>query len=55
MVLFEVDLDYRQTLNRSITTINSKDTAATNQNTGDGQTYNNMPPYMAVYMWKLTA
>lgn len=26
-------------------------TTATNQNTGGGQSHNNMPPYLAVYCW----
>lgn len=30
-------------------------TTATNQNTGGGQFHNNMPPYLAVYMWKRIA
>ena len=34
-------------------TINT--TIATNQNTGGGQAHNNMPPYLAVFMWKRIA
>lgn len=30
-------------------------TTATNQNTGGGQAHNNMPPYLAVYMWQRIA
>lgn len=42
---------YVQSANRSVVNINSKDTTATNQNTGGGQPHNNMPPYLAVYCW----
>ena len=27
-------------------------TTATNKNTGGSQAHNNMPPYLAVYIWK---
>ena len=34
------------------TTATNNSTTATNQNTGGGQAHNNMPPYLAVYMFK---
>ena len=34
------------------TTATNKPATATNQNTGGGQQHNNMPPYLAVNVWK---
>lgn len=34
------------------TTATNQAQTATNQNTGGGQAHNNMPPYLAVYMWE---
>ncbi len=42
---------YMHSSNRSITTVNTNYTTATNQNTGGGQPHNNMPPYLAIYCW----
>lgn len=42
---------YVQSADRSVVNINSKDTTATNQNTGGSQAHNNMPPYLAVFVW----
>ena len=35
-------------------TANTSSTTATNNNTGGGQSHSNMPPYLAVYIWKRT-
>lgn len=45
---------YVQSANRRVVNINSKDTTATNQNTGGSQAHNNMPPYLAVFVWVRT-
>lgn len=44
-------LGYTYTTNRTITKVNTEYTTATNQNTGGSQAHNNMPPYLAVYVW----
>ena len=39
----------------SSATATNQSTTATNQSTGGGQSHNNMPPYLAVNMWKRTS
>ena len=41
--------------NLEVTSTLIGDTTATNKNTGGGQSHNNMPPYLAVYVWQRTA
>ena len=46
--LYYVEADANTTISEYDNTAN---TTATNQNTGGGQSHNNMPPYLAVYCW----